>query len=93
MALIDDVKKVLRVSHNEMNAEIQGLIDACKKDLELKGILKEKIAEDNPSIVQAINLYCKANFGYNNPDAMRFSEAYEKLSLSLARCGDYYVVE
>jgi len=93
MALVDNVKKVLRVSHSDMNDEVQGLIEACKKDLEIKGLATEKIVEDDPSIVQAIYLYCKANFGYNNPEAIRFSEAYENLALSLARCGDYRVVE
>ena len=40
-------------------------------------------------IKRAIIFYCKANFGYDNPDAQRFYDSYRMLETHLALSGDY----
>ena len=87
MALIDDVKTNLRVSGTTFDsAEIQPLIDACKKDLQLAGV---KITTDtDPLIKRAVILYCKAYFGFNG-EMEKYANAYEFQKKSLACAGDY----
>ncbi len=77
--MLEKVKLALRISGNIYNNEIQQLINACKKELELAGIASSNINESDVMIIQAITYYCKANFGYDNPDAERFQKSYESL--------------
>lgn len=89
MALLDDVKKVLKITNVENNTEVQDLINTAKLDLKIKGVYDSLIIDSDPLIKQAIILYCKASFGFNNPEAERFMKAYESLRLSLLLSGDY----
>lgn len=87
MALIDDIKKQLRITTDDFNTEINDLVNAAKNDLETVGIYS--IDESDPLIKQAIILYCKANFGYDNPEADRFQETYENIKNKIAMLTDY----
>lgn len=80
MTLKDDVKVALRVGSNAYDSEIDGLIAAAKSDLERVGIKNHLInqQEVNPLVKQAIVLYAKANFGYDNNEAMRFMNSYHQ---------------
>lgn len=89
MALLDDVKKALRISNAEYNTEVQDLIDAAKLDLEITGLYKPLIIDTDALIKRAVTLYCKAHFGYNNPDADRLVQAYNSLKMHLSLSGDY----
>jgi hypothetical protein len=90
MALIDNVKDVLRESGNQSNTEIQDLIDAANFDLKMAGVKNEKIETPDKLIIRAINLYCKAHYSYEDPKtAERFSEEYEKLKKDLMLSFDY----
>lgn len=86
MALIEEVKTALRIRNTAFDDEIQGLIDACKLDLSIAGV--KVIKEDEPLTNQAIKLYCKANFGYDD-NSEKFAEAYLNLKQSMSLCGDY----
>ena len=93
MALIDDVKNVLKESGADSTTEIQDLIDAAKLDLVLTGLNVLKVAETDMLIKRAINLYCKANFSYEDPKiAERFEKQYESLKIHLALSAEYTVV-
>jgi len=87
MALIDDVKLSLRVSVPDFDDEIQDLIDSAKADLQLSGVVN--LDETDPLIKRAITTYCKANFGYDNPEADRFQRSYDLLKMHLALSSDY----
>ena len=89
MALLDDVKKALRISDAEYNTEVQDLIDSARLDLKITGILEEKILDTDALIKRAITVYCKANFGYNNPDADKLTQSYLSLKSHLVLSGDY----
>ena len=101
MALIDDVKKHLRISTDALDVEVTDLIDAAKADLELSGIDPDKIiledvveeeettAEADPMMRRAVVTYCKAFFGYDNPDHDRLLRAYNHLKGHLSISEDY----
>ncbi len=89
MALIDDVKKVLRVTVNNFDTEITDLIDAAKADLKLSGVLSEKVTDSDTLIKRAVTTYVKANFGYDNPDADRLKAAYDMLKAHLTLSAEY----
>jgi nicotinamide riboside kinase len=89
MALIDDVKVALRISSTNIsfNTEINDLINASKKDLLRSGIVVTD--ETDPLIKRCIVTYCKAYFGYDNPDADRLIKAYEMLKMHLMLSTEY----
>ncbi len=85
--MLQKIKDALRVSGSDLDEEIQGLIDAAKADLRLSGITKN---EDDPLIVRAITIYCKAHFGYEEPaQAELFMKSYNALKSHLALSQEY----
>lgn len=81
--MLNKVKMALRINNDAYNDEIAGLIEACKKELELAGIASSNIDNDDAIIAQTIISYCKGNFGYDNPDAERYLKSYESLKIFL----------
>jgi len=89
MALLDDVKIALRISatNSSFNTEINDLISAAQRDLQVSGI---KVTDPtDPLIKRAIVTYCKAHFGYDNPEAERFEKAYNAIKLHLMLSSEY----
>lgn len=82
--MLENCKMALRVSNSAYDEEIQDLIDACKLDLKISGVASSFIKETDKLIRQAILTYCKANFGYDNPDSEKFKASYELLKAHLA---------
>lgn len=90
MALLDDVKMALRITSSAFDNEIEGLIEAAKADLRLSGVTDAKVKDDgDPLIRRAIVVYCKANFGYDNPEAERFQQSYDMLKAHLTLSQEY----
>lgn len=90
MAILDDAKIALRVTNAAFDAEIQDLINAARQDLILAGIIPSKANDDtDPLIKRAVVTYCKANFGYDNPDADRLQKSYDMLKMHLTLAEDY----
>ncbi len=97
MTLIDEIKPVLRVTSSDIGiiTEISDLIESAKMDMKIQNIDIAKVTdtgEMDPLIKRAITLYCKGHFGYDNPDAERFINSYEKLRDHLSLSTDYQVV-
>ena len=88
--MLEDVKAALRVSGDDLNAEIQDLIDAAKSDLILSGVHESKISETDPLIKRAIIVYCKAHFGYDDMSE-RFEQSYTSLKHHLTLSSEYTV--
>ena len=84
--MLDKVKLSLRVSDDYPEDEITGLIESAKLDLKAAGV---KAVVDDALIERAIITYCKAHFGYDNPEADRFDDAYVKMKQHLQLYGDY----
>jgi len=94
MALLDDAKLALRITSSAFDSEVQDLIDAARADLILAGVKREKAEDENdPLIKRATITYCKAHFGYDNPEAERFQKAYEMIKMHLTLSADYIASE
>lgn len=91
MAILNDVKVALRVAATTtaFDGEVQDLINAAIADLKLAGVTTAKAVDTDPLIKRAIVTYCKANFGYDNPDAGRFWRSYESLKNHITLSADY----
>ena len=87
--MLEKVKLALRIKSNKTDGDILDLIEACKLDLTTAGV--KKINENDALIIQAVKLYCKANYGLDNKDSEKYLKAYQSLKDSLALCGDYNV--
>lgn len=87
--MLEKIKSSLRVKSNSLNSEIQDLIDSAKLDLKILGVTK--IDEEDPLIIQAIKIYCKANFGLDNKDSEKYQKSYDMLKQHLSLCGEYNV--
>lgn len=86
MALINDIKVSLRIKNSAYDTDVQELIDACKVDLKIAGV--QRVDETEPLTLQAIKLYCKGNFGYDN-NSEKYQKAYESLKIVMALANDY----
>ncbi len=89
--LLNDIRDVLRAGPDH-DKEIQDLINAAKAEMKSKGIAQSKIIETDPLIARAINCYCKANYGYDNPEADRFQQSYDSLVTHMSLSSDYVEV-
>lgn len=88
MELIERVKAANRIRTNDegITEELCGLIDAAKRDMASNGIIEKP---EDGLYCQAIILYTKAHFGYDNPDAERFLKNYEETVKHMACSKDY----
>ncbi len=90
--ILDDVKQSLRISstNTAFDVEIQDLIAASRLDMIQSGISALKVNDDTDALIKrAIITYCKAHFGYDNPEAERFTQSYIMLKQHLALASDY----
>lgn len=87
--MLNDVKDALRESGKDPDNEVSDLIEAAKADLQLSGVRQEKIIDTDPLIKRAVINYCKAQFGYDNPEADRFQKAYDMLKQHLTLSAEY----
>ena len=84
--LVPEIKMWLRIQTDGLNEELSQLAEACRLDLLNSGVRNPDSSD--PLIKQAVKLYCKAQFGYDDA-AERFSRAYEALKASLSLSGEY----
>lgn len=92
MPILDDVKLALRISNTAFDGEITDLISAARSDLQLSGVLESKANDDTDALIKrAIVVYCKANFGWNNPDAEKLQQSYNMLKMHLSLSQEYTV--
>lgn len=82
--MLEKVKLSLRINNNAFDEEINSLIKSCKKELELVGIAPSILNSNDTMILQAITLYCKAHFGFDNSEAERYMKSYESLKILLS---------
>lgn len=83
--LLPQVRLALRMKSHAYDQEILHLITCCFTDLSIGGV--ETINIDDPLLKRAMALYCKANFGYDDPQHYR--QAYEDLKLTMTLAREY----
>ena len=99
-ALNEFVKKGLRISTLDagINAETTGLVSAALADMKMRGIdaytlcpATATVSGMDPLAVQAVDLYCKANFGavIDAESNAKFWARYEMLTNSMSFSDDY----
>ena len=84
--MLEAVRLSLRLLDEVFDAEITDIIEGCKLDLKLAGIVNYE--DDDPLILRAVTLYAKGHFGFNNTGE-KFLQSYEALRNSLSLAGDY----
>lgn len=77
--MLKKVKLALRINNNAYDEEINDLINACKKELELAVIAPSNIVDTDPIIIRIIIFYCKSNFGLDNDESEKWLLSYESL--------------
>ena len=85
--MLTKVKKALRISNTAFDDEIQDLIEGALSDLQLSGVVNA--VETDSLIIRAVVTYCKANFGWDNPDSEKLQMSYEMLKQHLTMSVDY----
>lgn len=85
MALLDEVRSVLRVSSSRTDIEIESLIDAALADMMRVGIRPELLNEESldPLVKNAVFCFVKANYGFDNDEAERFMNSYHLMVANL----------
>lgn len=73
--IVSKVKNALRIKSKDegLNEEVADLVDAAILDLVSSGIKGDL---DNKLFTQAVTVYCKAQFGFDNPDSERLNNSY-----------------
>lgn len=86
--LTERMRGKLRISSKAaaITQEIEDCIEACKRDMQQVGI--NNLDETDALIIQAITIYCKAEFGYSEK-AQQFRQSYESLKLALSLMEEY----
>ncbi len=82
---IEEIKQRVRVTSENADMEVEGLIKTCIKELEMSGVYGDM---EDSTYFQVIVLYCKANYGYDEKTE-RFQTAFEKLRDAMKLSGDY----
>lgn len=81
--LFESVKNALRLSTDRADSEVTGLMSAAIHDMLVKGVSADWLGTDVDSLPalarQAVVVYAKANFGYDNDDADRFLKVYDSM--------------
>lgn len=85
MSLLDDVRLVTRTTSTDMDVELAALIFAALMDMRRAGVKVERLDPDAPSPLakQAVFLWVKAHYGYDNSESNKFKDSYQEVVASL----------
>lgn len=85
MALLDEIKTVLRIKGSAYDSEVAMHIAAALADMKRVGISEDMLAEEDLAALpkQAVAMFVKSRFGYDNDEASRFEEAYRQTVVDL----------
>jgi len=85
VALIDDIRTSIGLSDTSRDFEVRALIDAAIEDMRRVGVLDPNSTEADIVGLYAVAVisYCKANFGFDNPDMVKFNDSYRRITCDL----------
>lgn len=83
---LNELKRSLRVTTEKADTEVKDLVEAAVQDMYITGVISK--GETDPLSRQAIKLYCKGHYGYDE-NTERFIKSYESLRDSMALSGEY----
>jgi hypothetical protein len=87
MAILNNIKLALRISHSKLDADIQADIDACLADLKACGVIYA--GEDDPLVYNAIKLWCRSLYTDDPGKGAQYMDRYEKLKACLMMAEGY----
>ena len=86
-SLLTKIKTNLRISHTALDDDLIDIIFACLADLEICGV--HPPAPEDPLILNAIKLYCRAAFTDDTVKAAAYTERYNALKSCLMMAEGY----
>ena len=70
--------------------EIEDLIEAARAAMRAGGVADDVASDDaNGTVRLAVKVYCRANFGMDNPDADRLSQSFDDLLTMMSGCDEF----
>lgn len=84
--LLEKIKESLRRTHDKLDDDLNDEIDACLADLKLCGV---DIAGDDPLILSALKLYCRAMNTDDTAKSALWMQRYEALKACLMMADGY----
>ena len=82
--IVEKCRKALRISVDAYDEELELLASAARLRLVSAGVEKDVAdADDNPLVTLAVEIYVKAHFGMDNPDASWYTESFETIATQL----------
>ena len=87
------LRRALRIgTGTDIDAEITDLVEECRRDLILLGVLSAKANDEADSIILgAVRGYVRWKFGLSNPEAARMMVEYNDMRDELRRRSDYCI--
>lgn len=86
-ATICKVRQDLRISHRQLDDDLRDQVDACLADLIMCGI--QIPSEEDPIVLNAIKLWCRANYTDDTGKAAAYQARYDALKGSLQMAEGY----
>lgn len=84
MPTVDEKRRLVGISSDYTDAEIELWWQAALADLRRIGVREELLDGSDPLVNAACALYLKANYGFDNDDADKFRAAYVETAKCLA---------
>lgn len=85
--MLEEIKKIQGISHNDFDSIIQNFIETCILDLKNIGIAKEKVNINDPLIRSAVFAYVLSFLDVNNSEM--YSNSYNIQKDVLRHLGEY----
>lgn len=87
VSTLEKVKLSIRRSHNKLDEDLQDEIDACLADLRVCGVVYA--GEEDPLILNAIKLWCRASNTDDTAKAAEYRGRYDSLKSCLMMAEGY----
>lgn len=84
--MLEDIKKMEGINNTDFDSIIKSFIESAKKDLEMVGIVKDKIVDSDGLIYAAIVTYVKSQIDVDNSEMYRASYELQKDTLRHTSC-------
>lgn len=85
--MLQKVKTYLRIKSDSLDNEINDSIAAAIQNLKISGVTF--INKRDPLVVQAVKVYCKAQFETDTSKSEKYMQSFEHLKQSLSLSSDY----
>ncbi len=92
MAILEEVKVHLGISHGARDADIESNIETAKAELIRAGVNPPMISESDPLIKSAIKTYCKYAYEKDVARQLRYFESFQYQVENLRKSSGYGVV-